>query len=87
MRAPEPSQHESFAYMLDLRGCPGCSLAYRLLQLAGYSTSVVDEYFYQDEWQGPSRLSDRILLFLGDPLEQVDVPFTPTTLVQNYTLN
>lgn len=62
------------------------SVVCRLLELAGYGSSTVDEYFYQDEWQGPSKLSDRILLFLGDPLEQVDVPFTPTTLILNLQL-
>ncbi|GLC35826.1 hypothetical protein PLESTB_000498300 [Pleodorina starrii] len=46
----------------------------------------VDEFFYQDVWEGPKSLSDRLLLLLGDPLEQVGVDFVPTTLVQNWRL-
>ncbi|KXZ56651.1 hypothetical protein GPECTOR_1g587 [Gonium pectorale] len=43
-----------------------------------------DEYFYADRWQGPKSLRDRLLLLLGDPLEQVGVDFVPSTLVQNW---
>lgn len=61
---------------------PSC----RLLGCAGYPGASVDEYFYQDEWQGPAKVSDQILLFFGDPLQVVDVPWVPQSLVQNWTL-
>ena len=63
--------------------------------LVGYSHSLVacdaaqvqvDEYIYQDTWQEPSSAWDRALLLLGDPLEQVQLPFTPTSLIQNYVV-
>jgi hypothetical protein len=57
-----------------------------LLKSAGYSSVTADEYFYQDYWAGPSSAADKLLLLLGDPLQQVDVPWTPTTLVQNWVL-
>lgn len=46
----------------------------------------VDEYFYQDVWQGPRGLGSQLLLLLGDPLEQVGVDFVPTSLVQDWRL-
>ncbi|PNH12105.1 hypothetical protein TSOC_001013 [Tetrabaena socialis] len=46
----------------------------------------VSEYFYQDAWMGPKDWKQQLLLFLGDPLEQVGVDFVPTTLVQNWRL-
>lgn len=46
----------------------------------------VDEYFFQDQWEGPTTLSDKLLLLIGDPLERVEVPFYPSTLVQNWEL-
>jgi hypothetical protein len=52
----------------------------------GGGGAAVDEFFYQDAWSGPSALGDRLLLLLGDPLQQVEVPFTPQTLVQNWQL-
>jgi hypothetical protein len=50
------------------------------------SRTQVDEYFVQDTWQGPPGLADRVLLALGDPLEMVDVPFVPSTLVQDWVV-
>jgi hypothetical protein len=47
---------------------------------------TVDEFFYQDVWSGPASLGDRVLLLLGDPLQRVEVPFSPQTLVQNWQL-
>jgi hypothetical protein len=58
-----------------------------LLAAGGYAPpESVDEYFYQDNWQGPSSAAGKLLLLFGDPLQQVDVPWTPTTLVQDWTL-
>lgn len=57
-----------------------------VLEEGGYSTATVDEYFFQDKWQGPKSLKDQILLFLGDPLMTVEVPWEPTTLVQDWRL-
>eukprot|EP00955_Chlamydomonas_euryale_P012820 138311-Chlamydomonas_euryale.AAC.2 len=57
-----------------------------LLKQAGYGEAVADEYFFQDEWSGPTDFSSQLLMLLGDPLEMVDVPFVPTTLIQNYQL-
>ncbi|GFH08185.1 uncharacterized protein HaLaN_03106 [Haematococcus lacustris] len=57
-----------------------------LLKEAGYSRAEADEFFYQDAWQGPTSLQDQLLLFLGDPLEQVGIDFKPSTLVQNWQL-
>lgn len=48
--------------------------------------ATVDEYFFQDTWEGPTSLSGRLLLLFGDPLERVEVPFNPSTLVQNWEL-
>ncbi|KAF6256925.1 hypothetical protein COO60DRAFT_59654 [Scenedesmus sp. NREL 46B-D3] len=62
------------------------SMLAALLAAGGYSAEAVDEYFYQDSWQGPSSAAGRLLLLFGDPLQQVDVPWTPTTLVQDWTL-
>ena len=56
-----------------------------LLERAAGSAEC-DEFFYQDAWQGPTSLADRVLLFFGDPLEKVGVDFVPTTLVQNWRL-
>jgi hypothetical protein len=61
------------------------SLISALLHAGGYSP-VVDEYFYQDSWSGPQSTADKLLLLFGDPLQQVEVPWYPTTLVQNWTL-
>jgi hypothetical protein len=58
----------------------------QLLKDAGYESVGVDEYFYQDYWSGPQSLGDKVLLLLGDPLQQVDVPWKPTTLVQDWQI-
>ena len=47
---------------------------------------TVDEYFYQDGWSGPTSAKDKFLLLVGDPLQMVDIPWTPTTLVQDWQL-
>uniref|UniRef100_A0A383VZF7 Uncharacterized protein n=1 Tax=Tetradesmus obliquus TaxID=3088 RepID=A0A383VZF7_TETOB len=57
-----------------------------LLAAGGYTPESVDKYCYQDSWQGPSSAAGKLLLVFGDPLQQVDVPWTPTTLVQDWTL-
>ena len=44
------------------------------------------QYFYQDGWSGPADLRSRLLLALGDPLEAVDVPWDPTTLVMDFVV-
>lgn len=61
------------------------SLIAALLESSGY-TPVVDEYFYQDYWSGPQSTAGKLLLLFGDPLQQVDVPWNPTTLVQNWSV-
>ena len=48
-------------------------------------TADIDEAFFQDVWQSPSKLSDRILLALGDPAGVVEVPFVPDTLALDVT--
>jgi hypothetical protein len=53
---------------------------------AGGAEAVASEFFYQDTWSGPTRLADKLLLLLGDPLQLVDVPWTPTTLVQDWSI-
>jgi hypothetical protein len=40
----------------------------------------------QDNWSGPTDLKQRLLLALGDPLQQVDIPWHPTTLIQDWRL-
>lgn len=40
----------------------------------------------QDEWRGPQSLVDRALLLFGDPLQAVEVPWTPTSLIQDWRL-
>ncbi|KAK9866449.1 hypothetical protein WJX84_012457 [Apatococcus fuscideae] len=62
------------------------SMLQAVLAAAGYPAAAADEFFFQNKWQGPSSLKERILLFLGDPLQQVGVPFNPTTLVQDWHL-
>ncbi len=57
-----------------------------LLAAAGYPGAAADEYFAQDGWSGPEGGVGRLLLLLGDPLQQVDVPWTPTTLVQDWSV-
>lgn len=61
------------------------SLVAALLRAGGYAPAV-DEYFYQDFWSGPESTADKLLLLFGDPLQQVEVPWNPTTLVQNWML-
>lgn len=45
------------------------------------------QVFFQDEWQPPMNLKERILLFIGDPLMQVEVPWEPQSLVQNWSVD
>lgn len=40
----------------------------------------------QDEWRGPQTLQERALLLLGDPLQTVEVPWVPTSLIQDWRL-
>ncbi|EFJ42924.1 hypothetical protein VOLCADRAFT_107019 [Volvox carteri f. nagariensis] len=76
--APQPSELQFLDVPTVQRG----------LGLGGSCLAAVecDEFFYQDEWQGPKSFTDKVLLFFGDPLEQVGVDFVPTTLVQNWRL-
>jgi len=55
-----------------------------LFDNAGFGADI-DEAFFQDVWQSPSKLSDRILLALGDPAGVVEVPFVPDTLALDVT--
>jgi len=43
--------------------------------------AVLDETYFQDRWQSPPALRDRVLLALGDPFFQVEVPFVPDVLI------
>lgn len=63
-----------------------CALHAYCLYCYPRAGTTVDEYFYQDTWEGAKSLSDQILLYLGDPLEQVGIDFTPSTLVQNWRM-
>ena len=63
-----------------------CSAVQAVLSAGGYPEAAADEFFFQDKWKGPSSWKERILLFLGDPLQQVGVPFDPTTIVQDWHL-
>lgn len=63
------------------------SMLMQLFVAAGYGASV-DELFIQDQWGGPKSLKDKVLLFFGDPLlMEVEVPWIPQSLVQNWTLS
>eukprot|EP00963_Diacronema_lutheri_P010443 scaffold1052_cov339-Pavlova_lutheri.AAC.59 len=46
--------------------------------------SAVDEYIFQDQWTGPRTLGGKVLLYFGDPLQQVDVPFQPNAILQEW---
>jgi len=46
--------------------------------------SAVDEYIFQDQWTGPRTLGGKALLLFGDPLQQVDVPFQPNAILQEW---
>jgi hypothetical protein len=58
----------------------------RLFSEAGYEATV-DEVFLQDRWANPQGLRARIMLFLGDPLMEVEVPWKPESLIQNWTVS
>lgn len=62
------------------------SLLVAMFRAGGYDGAVADEYFVQDVWQGPSSVADKLLLLLGDPLEEVGIDFAPSTLIQNWTV-
>ena len=51
-----------------------------LWSAAGLASSRIDESYFQDTWHSPAKLTDKLLLALGDPLFSVDVPFIPDTL-------
>ena len=51
-----------------------------LLSASGRTGARIDDAYFQDTWKGPTKLLDKIVLALGDPLFTVDVPFTPDTL-------
>ena len=61
------------------------SMLGQLFQAAGYQPTV-DEVFIQDQWAGPRGMRQKMLLFLGDPLMEVDVPWVPESLIQSWTL-
>jgi hypothetical protein len=67
-------------------GRPVSSMLGRLLHHAGYQ-STVDEFFFQDEWAPPAGLKQKIMLFLGDPLMEVEVPWQPESLIQTWTVS
>ena len=58
----------------------------RLFHEAGYEATV-DELFLQDKWAPPRGLRQRIMLFLGDPLMEVEVPWKPESLIQNWSIS
>jgi len=57
-----------------------------LLRAAGARDVSTTEFFFQDAWQSPPSVTDKILLSLGDPLFQVRVPWTPTSLILDVTV-
>lgn len=59
------------------------SMLIQLLRDGGYDAAA-DEYFLQDEWEPPRGLRERLLLFLGDPLMEVEVPWRPESLIQDW---
>lgn len=60
------------------------SMLQSLFRRAGVDAAV-DEFFFQDQWEPPQGLAERVLLFLGDPLQRVEVPWRPQSLIQNWT--
>lgn len=57
-----------------------------VLRAGGWPHSLPDEFFFQDEWQGPQSIRDWLLLQFGDPLQNVEVPWEPTSLIQDWRL-
>jgi len=57
-----------------------------VLAAGGWPAPFPDEFFFQDEWRGPRTLGERALLLLGDPLQTVEVPWVPTSLIQDWRL-
>lgn len=62
------------------------SLLAAVLAAGGHPDATTDEFFFQDQWQGPKALADKALLFFGDPLQTVEVPWVPTSLIQDWRL-
>lgn len=58
-----------------------------ILSAGGWQCGLPDEFFFQDEWRGPTSVQDRVLLLLGDPLQSVGVPWEPTSLIQDWRLS
>ena len=59
------------------------SMLQSLFRRAGVNAAV-DEFFFQDQWEPPQGLAERALLFFGDPLQRVEVPWRPQSLIQNW---
>lgn len=49
--------------------------------------SDVDEYFFQEKWQPPRTIGERLLLALGDPLQSVVVPYDPDNILQVWRIS
>lgn len=59
----------------------------KLLNAAGYKeANWSDLYFFQDAYRPPASLKDKVLLFFGDPLMNVEIVWEPTSLLIDYTL-
>lgn len=52
---------------------------------SGRPAMSATEFFFQDSFQPPQGLRDRMLLAIGDPLGIVGVPWTPTSLIIDFT--
>lgn len=58
-----------------------------LCHAAGFpGTTTKYEVFFQDAYQPPKSLADRLLLFAGDPLFLVEVPWQPTSLIVDFAI-
>jgi len=48
--------------------------------------AIPNAYLFQDAWQPPKSAVDRILLLLGDPLFMVEVPWEPTSMIEDWII-
>lgn len=63
-------------------------VALRLILQIGFNPEAkwTDLYFFQDAYRPPSSLKDKLLLAFGDPLQTVEIPWIPTSLVVDFTV-
>jgi len=63
---------------------PAACMVLAVLRAAGAGAATASESFFQDAFQPPESLSDRLLLAVGDPLFRVRVPWEPTSVVIDF---